>query len=97
METSDLNTKTTQECGSTVTSKRRYLIGYLSKNELGQSVISPISPVQFFSPPPGFSIARTFGLPTVKPGKSNTPKARATKIRNGRSRRNSGAPMDLEN
>ncbi len=94
METKKLNTRAT---GLIQNSKRRYLICYLSAKRPEKLVISPISQVRFFSPTHGYNIAQTFGLPIAKPARLNTRKAKASKIKSGRSKRNCGKHTALEN
>lgn len=74
----------TQADGSIVASKRRYLICYQYENRHGESVLLPISPVQFFSDPPECNTDLTSDTPIPPQEKSVTPNPKDSQTLNGR-------------
>lgn len=77
--------------------KRPYLICYLLGSDLGKyQILNPI-PVHFFSPKPASSIVRTSASSAVLQIKQSLLNTKASLIKNGRSRKNCGNSMDLEN
>lgn len=82
--------------GSIQKPKRLYIIGYLSKNEAGESVISNASPVQFFSDHPELKSALISPSKTPKPGKRNGRNSRDLKRPPGASNEGCGQASDLE-
>ena len=73
------------ECGSIPSSKRHYIIGYLSKNAAGELVISNPSPVQFSSDPAELSTDLISAIRTAQLGKKSMPKPRGSKQPHGES------------
>lgn len=82
------------ECGSTQNSKRRYIIGYLSKSAAGELVISNPSPVQFSSDPAELSTALISAIRTAQQGKKSGPKPRGSKQPHGESNSSFGELLD---